>query len=159
PPLVLNGIVYDDGLPNPVTVHWTQISGTGTVIFGSDTAVSTTATFPNTGDYVLRLTATDGATTLYDDVNVQRFGEEPNQAPVVNGGHDQATAFPSGVANLVGSATDDGLPNPPGALTYQWSVVSGPGTATFGTPTQAATSATFSAAGTYVLRLTASDTQ
>ena len=60
-------------------------------------------------------------------------------------------------ATLSGSATDDGLPNPPGAVTYTWSKFSGPGTVAFGTATAATTTATFSTAGVYTLRLTASD--
>ena len=43
------------------------------------------------------------------------------------------------------------------AVTTGWSVVSGPGIVTFADATQAQTTASFSAAGTYVLRLTASD--
>jgi PKD repeat protein len=58
---------------------------------------------------------------------------------------------------LNGSATDDGFPNPPGALTYGWTAVSGPGTVTFTDATAASTTATFSSAGSYTLRLTVSD--
>jgi hypothetical protein len=58
---------------------------------------------------------------------------------------------------LTGTATDDGLPNPPGALTRNWSKVSGPGTVTFSAPSALSTTASFSASGSYVLRLTVSD--
>ena len=60
-------------------------------------------------------------------------------------------------ASLDGTVTDDGLPNPPGATTPTWSKVSGPGTVTFGNPNAVDTTATFSAAGTYVLRLSVTD--
>jgi hypothetical protein len=43
-------------------------------------------------------------------------------------------------------------------VTSTWSKVSGPGTVTFADPAKPATTATFSAAGSYTLRLTASDT-
>ncbi len=43
------------------------------------------------------------------------------------------------------------------SLTRSWTRVSGPGTVTFSAPTSATTSASFSAAGAYVLRLTVSD--
>jgi K319-like protein len=79
-----------------------------------------------------------------------------NQAPVVSAGPDRTVTFPAG-ASLSGSVRDDGLPNPPGAVTAQWSKVSGPGTVTFADPASPSTTATFSAAGTYVLRLTADD--
>ena len=39
-----------------------------------------------------------------------------NQVPTVNAGADQAITLPT-VVNLSGSASDDGLPNPPAALT------------------------------------------
>jgi hypothetical protein len=46
---------------------------------------------------------------------------------------------------------------PPGAVTSQWAKVSGPGTVSFGGAAAVDTTATFSAAGTYVLSLTARD--
>ncbi len=60
-------------------------------------------------------------------------------------------------ARLSGSASDDGLPDPPGSLTTTWSKVSGPGTVTFADSSALNTTASFSAAGTYTLRLTADD--
>lgn len=79
-----------------------------------------------------------------------------NQAPVANAGPDQSTPL-AGSVTLNGSATDDGLPAPPAALTAAWTTVSGPGTVTFGSPGALVTTASFSAGGTYVLRLTVSD--
>ena len=58
---------------------------------------------------------------------------------------------------LQGTANDDGYPNPPGFTTETWSLVSGPGTATFADSTAAETTAAFSEPGTYVLRLSSSD--
>jgi hypothetical protein len=84
-------------------------------------------------------------------------GSEPvNAAPVVSAGPDRAVTLPA-AATLSGSVTDDGLPNPPGAVTAAWSTVSGPGTVTFADASAAATTATFGATGNYVLRLTGSD--
>jgi PA14 domain len=79
-----------------------------------------------------------------------------NQPPTVNAGPDKNVTLPAAVT-LNGAASDDGKPTPPGALTLSWSRVSGPGTVSFGTPSVATTTATFSAAGTYLLRLTATD--
>ncbi|HEY7500412.1 MAG TPA: PA14 domain-containing protein [Vicinamibacterales bacterium] len=79
-----------------------------------------------------------------------------NRAPLVNAGADRTIAMPATTA-LAGSASDDGLPSPPSQLTTTWSRVSGPGTVTFSNASALNTNATFSAAGTYVLRLTASD--
>lgn len=79
-----------------------------------------------------------------------------NTRPVANAGVDQSVAIDDG-ATLAGSAVDDGLPNPPAALTYLWSMVSGPGIATFVDNTSLTTAVSFDTIGTYVLRLTVSD--
>jgi hypothetical protein len=78
-----------------------------------------------------------------------------NLAPVVNAGPDFTITLPNGIT-LAGSATDDGLPTG-STLTKSWSKVSGPGTVTFGNAAALNSTANFSAAGTYTLRLTASD--
>jgi len=77
-----------------------------------------------------------------------------NTPPVVSAGSNQTVTFPTDAA-LIGTASDDGQPGP--KLTTLWSVVSGPGTVTFGTAISLNSSASFSAPGTYVLRLTADD--
>jgi len=80
-----------------------------------------------------------------------------NKPPVVNAGPSQAITLPA-LASLMGSVSDDGLPV--GAIVVnQWSLVSGPGTVAFANPNLAVTTAGFSQAGTYVLQLSASDTQ
>jgi hypothetical protein len=80
----------------------------------------------------------------------------PNVAPAVSAGVDQTVRLPDG-ATLAGSATDDGLPNPPGSIAFTWSQVSGTGTASFGDMHSLTTTATFSAAGWYTLQLSAQD--
>src|SRR5438876_1775748 len=159
PSATLNGSASDDGLPNPpgaLTYTWSAVAGPGTVSFADASATNTTASFSDSGVYTLRLTADDGAASSSDDVVIT-----VNEAPVVDPG--SANAGPalaialSDPAPLNGSATDDGFPNPPGALTYGWTAVSGPGTVTFANANAASTTATFSSAGSYTLRLTASD--
>lgn len=82
--------------------------------------------------------------------------DQVNQPPVVNSGPDQTFTLPASTT-VDGTVSDDGLPNPPGALTITWSKVSGPGTVTFGDASSVDTTASFSQSGTYVLRLTAND--
>jgi hypothetical protein len=79
-----------------------------------------------------------------------------NTAPTVSAGPDQTMTLPN-TAALDGTVTDDGLPTPPGVTTTTWSVVSGPGTVTFGNVNAVDTTASFSVDGAYVLRLTADD--
>jgi hypothetical protein len=90
--------------------------------------------------------------------DLQLSGEAlpPNQQPFASAGADQTVTLPAAAA-LSGSANDDGLPIPPGLLTFTWSKISGPGNVTFANPQALSTTANFSAAGSYVLRLTASD--
>jgi len=156
----LQGTVSDDGLPNPpatVTVEWTKVDGPGTVNFAAPSALTTTASFSEAGVYTLRLTASDSALSASDEVIITVNAAPPvNQAPVVNAGADQTVTLPA-KASLSGTVSDDGLPNPPGAVTVEWTKVDGPGTVTFTTPTAVAATAKFSKAGTYTLRLTASD--
>jgi hypothetical protein len=56
--------------------------------------------------------------------------------------------------HLIATAADDGQPAP---LTLQWSTVSGPTNAIFSDPTNGDTTAAFPLAGTYVIRIGASD--
>lgn len=79
-----------------------------------------------------------------------------NFAPSVDVGPDREITL-SETVQLSGSVSDDGVPNPPGATVVTWSHVSGPGTVTFGDVHALETSASFSIAGAYVLRLSSDD--
>lgn len=87
--------------------------------------------------------------------NVSGFSTS-NLGALVNAGADALVAVAEPF-DLAGGADDDGMPNPPANTSVAWSVVSGPGSATFGNAGQAATTVTCAAVGTYVLRLTADD--
>lgn len=78
-----------------------------------------------------------------------------NAAPTVSAGPDSALTLPA-AANLDGTVSDDGLPTG-SSVSQSWSKASGPGAVTFGSPNALDTTADFSEAGTYVLRLTATD--
>ncbi len=84
-----------------------------------------------------------------------------NQAPVVNAGTDRLVNLSTGgiTVTLDATVTDDGLPNPPGKVTTTWSKVSGAGTVAFGDASAVDTTATFTVAGSYELRLTGNDGQ
>ncbi|MDQ3802896.1 MAG: putative Ig domain-containing protein [Acidobacteriota bacterium] len=153
----LNGTASDDGLPQggALSINWSASSGPGPVSFGSPASAATTATFVAPGVYVLKLTASDGQLMRSDSVQVEVVAR--NQPPAVDAGPDQ-TILLSDTATLSGSVSDDALPRG-STLTINWSLVSGPGAVTFGSPDRAATTAAFDAAGTYVLRLQASDAE
>lgn len=72
-PLQLVAEVSDDGQPaSPglATVEWIQIEGPAPAIFADSAAVSTSVTFPTSGVYRLRLSASDGALSSHADVHV-----------------------------------------------------------------------------------------
>jgi len=124
----------------PYAVQWINAQNTADRRGAGSTSNGQGLASPGDGDdWLVSLTASPGTT---------------NQPPSVNAGPDSSVTLPN-VASLNGTVSDDGRPN--GTVTTAWSKVSGPGTVTFGSASTADTTASFSAAGTYVLRLTAND--
>jgi hypothetical protein len=147
------------------------IGSYGTVTAGNNVQNSITSGFINSagGDYHLNSSATfaigQGA-NLSSDFNYDKDGKAratpwsigpyqygaaaANTNITVNAGGDTTVTLPA-TASLTGAVV-----NPlGGVLGLAWSKISGPGTVTFSAPSAAATTATFSSAGTYVLRITA----
>jgi PKD repeat protein len=136
-----------DPLLNP---DWTLGAGSPAIDAG-------TASFQWQGETVLNLPPSSYAGSAPDlGAFESGGGSGANKPPTVDAGPDQTITLPAD-AMLDGTVNDDGLPNPPGALTTAWSVDSGPGSVTFSDPHAVDTRAAFSTQGTYVLRLTASD--
>ncbi len=102
----LAGSVTDDGKPSGVlTSLWSRQSGGGAATFADATQPATTVTFDTTGSQVLRLTASDGAATVYQERTVVVV--EPS-------GYEAWIAGYPGVGDLTGPRDDpdgDGLPN------------------------------------------------
>lgn len=151
----LDGSASDDGLPTGSTlgVSWKKVSGPGPVTFTDAQGAATSATFTEPGEYVLRLTASDGQLSSSDTTTVTVIPR--NQPPTVDAGEAQTIELPA-PAELRGAVADDALPRG-STVTATWSVVEGPGAVTFADPHAAATSASFNAPGTYTLRLSAND--
>ncbi|GGO66553.1 chitinase N-terminal domain-containing protein [Bowmanella pacifica] len=149
----LSGNVQDDGLSSPLTISWVSQSGPGTVSFADATAQNTTATFSAMGTYVLRLTASDGEFSAFDDVQVVVSDIALNQPPVANAGADTNATLNTALS-LTGSYQDDGKSGP---IIETWSMISGPGNVTFSNPNTANTQATFDAVGGYILAYTVND--
>ncbi|MGE0171914.1 MAG: Ig-like domain repeat protein [Oligoflexales bacterium] len=144
PDLTVNATPSIDAtVTGATTYNWSKVSGPGTVTFGSPTMVDTNVTVSADGVYVLSLSATDSAGNVTtDDITLTW----DSSAPTVNAGADILTKV---LTNVNATVT--------GAATYSWSQVSGPGSITFSSPTQEDTSALADADGSYVLRLTATD--
>lgn len=153
----LNGTATDDGLPqgSVLALNWSVVSGPGPVVFSDPTKAISTATFTTAGEYVLKLTASDGQLSASDTLIVTVVPD--NQPPTVDAGQDQTIEIPD-PALLRGVITDDGRPTG-STVTSTWSVVNGPGPVVFGNANAAVTTASFTVPGLYTLRLTANDTQ
>ncbi|MGC4075163.1 MAG: alpha/beta hydrolase-fold protein [Nibricoccus sp.] len=154
-PLTLTGTAADNTAVTSVT--WandrTALSGTAT---GTTSWSTPAVTLMNGANQLTLATATDAAgNTATTTLLVTYTGASPNLPPVVQAGADTSLTLPA-TLTLNGSAYDDGLPAS-SIVTTLWSVVSGPGTVTFGNELSLSTTASFSAPGTYVLRLTAGD--
>jgi len=149
----LSGAASTDTNGNPLTYSWAVLSQPtgGTAVLSNATIVSPTFVANMAGIYVVQLIVNDG-TSNSQPVTVTITANP--QPPVVNAGPNQTITLPVNSVTLNGTATDNGA-----ALTITWSVVSGPGPVTFSSPNTAVTNATFTSAGTYVLELTASNSQ
>jgi len=148
-----------------LSYEWTQVSGPGTAEIFSDMLsggeLPTEFMVDVPGTYVLRLTVNDGELIGFDDVTVTLFAEElENSAPLVDAGADQTLQFPTTSVQVFAEISDDGKPSP-SMLSYEWTQMSGPGTAVILPDMllggELPTEITVDIAGTYVLRLTASD--
>jgi beta-galactosidase len=148
--------LYVNGVKLPVTTHASpsgaQPAYTGTGYIGNVAALNRAW---NGSIDELRI-----YNRILSDTEVKALASMPpaNLAPVVSAGSNQNIIWPA-AASLNGSVTDDGKPNPPGAVTTTWSELSGPGTVTFGNSNSPATTASFSMTGSYVLQLVADDGQ
>jgi DUF1680 family protein len=65
----------------PPNAAWTKVSGPGTVTFADPHAATTTATFSASGEYVLKVVATNGATTAESTLTV-KVEPPPPAAPL-----------------------------------------------------------------------------
>jgi hypothetical protein len=118
--------------------------------------VATATTEKGVRDPIYLLEAIGGAARIAREIDTASAprGLCLDRPPAVRAGADQKTAARSTV--LEGFVLDEGLPRG-GTLSVSWRLVSGPGTATFESPSEPRTRVDFGAPGTYELELSASD--
>lgn len=148
----LDGAIAADGPDARLRFSWTLVGGPGTVTMPDASTLRARATFGAAGTYVMRLTVSDGTTAASDDVTITVTAV--NARPRVSAGPDRRVTLPA-TATLTGTVSGDAAA--PAGPTLAWSVTKGPGAVRFDSPSSAATAARFAVAGTYALRLTASD--
>jgi hypothetical protein len=141
-----------------VAYSWTQISGPSTATITNPSSAQSGAGNLIAGVYQFQLQVTDnqGATGVAVlKVTVLSQNSAPNVPPLVSVGSDRVIDLPKNSVVLPGSATDsDGT-----VVSYSWSQVSGPTTATLVNPNSAQAGAGDLLAGIYVFQLKATDNQ
>ncbi|MGH7143107.1 MAG: immunoglobulin domain-containing protein [Planctomycetota bacterium] len=140
------------------TLHYQWMHGSTAVGSDASTLTIANAQTADAGSYTVIVT--NGAGTATSNPATLTVNSVANQPPVID---SPISATPDPVVNqatcsllVVAHDPDSG----PAALTYTWTVVSGPGTATFnpnGTTAANMTTATFAASGTYALQVAVYD--
>ena len=120
-----------------------DVSATAPVV--NDIAVDVTQTVNN---WISGTQSNDGF-VLFSGSNIVHGAGLDNARLVIT---LDGAGSPSATANLAGTVTD-----PDNTPTVSWSLVSGPGSVSFSDASSPTSSATFTAAGAYTLRLTAND--
>lgn len=127
-----------------VTFMWSQQDGPGTISFGSPTSLGTTVSADQEGVYNLEITATKNG---FQTINSLVLKWDLT-SPLVNVGDDLQVRETTSI-----NATSSDI----STLSYQWSMISGPGTLTFGSPNSEDSTLSADTDGSYVVRLTAID--
>ncbi len=156
---VNNAVVFVDGVPvlTNSTTLFGNFTNAGSLNIGARGNGSATACAI---DQFMTFT---NALQAAEVAQIFNLGNATNFAPLISAGAAQTSlVWTNGATNQVtilsASISDDGLPNPPGSVSKLWTQTGGPTNgAIFATPTNAATSVTFTNTGIFVLRCTVSD--
>lgn len=140
--MTLQASASDDGKPSgsQLTYAWTQVSGTGNVTISNANVLNPVLSFSAAGNYVLRLTVSDGVLQSSDDVGIT---VSANAAPVAN--------FVSAVNQLAVQFTDTSMDADGSIAQRQWNFGDG------STDTAVNPLHTYVATGTYTVTLTVTD--
>ncbi|PAW61704.1 MAG: hypothetical protein B9S37_04500 [Verrucomicrobiia bacterium Tous-C3TDCM] len=147
--------------------RWVRLVRTGSSVTGFISTNGTTWTQSGTINLTLSNPVYVGIGAASGSVNNTVIGtvssasfvsSSANVGALVNAGPDQTIQLPQS-ATLAGSSSDDALPSNPGTHTLTWSKIAGPSSVEFSDASSATSTASFSAVGTYSLRLIAHDSE
>lgn len=134
-----------------VSHTWSKISGPTSYTITDPTSYTTTITGLVAGVYRFGLTVTDNSgSSALDDMTVTVSSPS---APTVNAGTDKIITLPTDSVTLGGSAAGNSGAN---IVSHTWTKLSGTG-GTITTPTSYTSTVTGLTAGTYILQLSATD--
>jgi len=162
--LILNITVTQPNAAGFLTVYpgGTAVPATSNVNFRSGvTRANSAMARVGAGGALSVVAGMPAGTTVHVIIDVSGYFDDTvnNQPPFVALGSAKSLQLPgilrAGTLAINGSVTDDG--KPAGGAVVSWQTLSGPSIVTFSPANSASTTATFPAAGTYVLRLSAWD--
>jgi alpha-tubulin suppressor-like RCC1 family protein len=135
-----------------VSTKWTEVSGPNTATFGNTAALSTTASGLVQGVYIFELTATDSSGITVQSTVKITVNPAPG-LPVVSAGVSQTITLPTSSVTLAGTASElNGT-----IVSYSWTQVSGPSTATIASAGQLSTVVSGLVQGVYRFQLLVKD--
>ncbi|HEY2384491.1 MAG TPA: hypothetical protein VGK48_25210, partial [Terriglobia bacterium] len=150
----LNLRISGSGFSRGSVVNYDGVAMNTSFIRSTLLAITLSGSHLVSGVHLIQVSNSNGASNVVK-ILLAKGAYPANQPPVVNAGPDQSITLPA-QANLSGAAPDDGLPLN-GTLTVKWSEVSGPAAVTFSNAGSTATKVSFSAGGTYTIKMSASD--
>ncbi|KAK9507074.1 hypothetical protein O3M35_008896 [Rhynocoris fuscipes] len=112
---LLNGSLSSDDI-SIEKWNWEFVSGPRKVIFNNGNTTIANATGLTKGDYLFKLTVTDGDENSASDVMSVTVTQNKNQRPKANAGGNQTLTLPVGVLIVNGSLSNDDL----GISKWQW---------------------------------------
>ncbi len=128
----LDGSGSNDPDGSIVSYSWTLVSGPGSVTINNSNSANASVLGLIPGSYTIQLKVTDnnGASAMDQmTITVKPNSGLPNQAPIANAGNNATITTPVNSIQLNGTSSFD----PDGTIvSYTWSQVSGPRTATIG---------------------------
>ncbi len=133
---------------------WSQVSGPSTATIASASTAKTGISGLQQGVYVFSLLVTDNLGATNSNTVSVTVNPAANISPIANAGSSSTITLPTSSVNLNGSLSSDPDGN---IVSYSWTQISGPSSATILGGTLSTATATNLVAGVYTFQLTVTD--
>lgn len=153
---VLNGAASTTSGTGSLTYAWSLVSGPSSFAISGETTATPTVSNLSAGAYQLKLKVTNIQGSSAEDNVVVTVSAQPVLPPVSNAGADVAIALPANSVTLNGEQSY----NPGGgAVTYFWTIISGPASFTITGASTATPAVSSLVEGAYQVKLTVTNAQ